>query len=172
MKKGLTLMELLVVISILTTLAALLFPVYLSVRLRTDLLSCANQLRQIGLAMHMYVKDYGDDTPYSLPSMDFGKYFGFGKSRKSVISIAALYPNYVSSRDLLVCPSLRKFAPSAVEEAHRIHEERTYQFFGFRCPWSSYFLFDPFALDRLAKEDPDGLKLSFAEVFAKRGDQT
>ncbi|MEZ8220630.1 prepilin-type N-terminal cleavage/methylation domain-containing protein [Candidatus Fervidibacteria bacterium JGI MDM2 JNZ-1-D12] len=171
-RAGLTLMELLVVISILATLAALLFPVYLNARAKIDVISCANQLRQIGLAMHMYANDYGGDTPYFLPSIDIGKHFGIGVSLRSVRGVAAFYPKYIEDKDLLVCPSLRRILPDAVEEAHRLHEERTYQFFGFKEPWASYYIFDPFALDKLAKEDPEGLSLSFAEVFAKRGEQT
>ncbi len=141
-----TLMELLVVISILLTLAALLFPVYLNVRTRMDLINCADQLRQIGLAMHMYVHDYGGDTPYFLPSIDFGKYFGIGVDRKVVTCIALLYPRYVKDRDLLVCPSLRRIAPDTVEKAHRLCEER------FGMPWSSYYLFDPYWFRLVGKE--------------------
>ena len=63
MRKGLTLMELLTVMSILATLAALLFPVYLKVRSRVYQTSCANQLRQIGIAIHMYANDYGECMP-------------------------------------------------------------------------------------------------------------
>lgn len=169
--KGLTLMELLIVISTLVTLSALFFPVYLSVRERVYVLSCVDQLRQIGLAMHMYALDQGDGTPYSLPSMDFGKFFGMNKSIKGITGIPALYPNYLKDKNLLSCPLLRKVAFDAVEEAHRLHEKLTYQFYGVRYPWTSYYLFDPFALDELAKEDPTGLSLSFSEIFAKRGDQ-
>lgn len=169
--KGLTLMELLVVISILLTLAALLYPVYLNVRTRMDLITCADQLRQIGLAMHMYAHDYGGDTPYFLPSIDYGKYFG-DEERRGVPGIGSLYPRYVKDKDLLVCPSLRKIAPDAVEKAHRLWEEREYRFFGFRTSWRSYFIFNPFGLDRLAKKHSEVMSLSFAEVFAKRGDQT
>lgn len=171
-RKGLTLMELLVVISILATLSALLFPVYLRVRTKMYAVRCANQLRQIGLAIRMYVQDQGEDTPYSLPSMDFGRHFGLNKSIKGVTSIAALYPNYLKEKDFLVCPLLRKVAPDAVEEAHKLNEELTYRFYGVRYLWTSYFLFDPFALDELAEKDPTGLSLSFAEIYAKRGDQT
>ena len=68
MRRGLTLMELLTVISILATLAALLYPVYLKVRSRMYEINCANQLRQIGLAIRMYVKDYAaEETPYAMP---------------------------------------------------------------------------------------------------------
>jgi len=64
MRKGLTLMELLTVISILATLAALLYPVYLKVRARMDIHACAQQLSQIGVAIRMYAHDYEGDTPY------------------------------------------------------------------------------------------------------------
>ncbi|MCS7265057.1 MAG: type II secretion system GspH family protein, partial [Armatimonadetes bacterium] len=116
MRRGLTLMELLVVISILTTLAALLFPIYLNFRSQIEVNNCANQLYQIGLALKMYVNDYGGDTPYNVPPL-----------------LGALYPHYVRSRDLLVCPLFRKTAQNAVKFLNELHT-------GYGCPspWSSY----------------------------------
>ena len=81
---GLTLMELLTVISVLATLAALVYPVYLRVRTRTDIMVCADQLRQIGQALKIYAHDHGDDSPYGMP-----EYPGY------------LYPNYIGNSCLL-----------------------------------------------------------------------
>ncbi len=146
-RAGLTLMELLVVISILATLAALLYPVYLSVRTKMYAVNCANQLRQIGLAIRMYAKDQGDDTPYSMP-------WGLGK----------LYPHYVNSKETLVCSLFQSIAPDVVEDMHQISQTR----WGY--PWTSYWEVCPKGLDEIARRNPDEA-ISFSEVYAKRGDQ-
>ncbi len=147
-RKGLTLMELLTVISILATLAALMYPVFLRVRSRVYVVSCASQLRQIGLAIRMYVKDYcGEDTPYCIP-----------------ISLGLLYPNYVKDKNLLVCPYFQTLAPEVVEEMHQASQARWGEL------WSSYFIISPRGIDSIAKTEPGWV--SFSEIFAKLGDST
>ncbi|HWH68089.1 MAG TPA: prepilin-type N-terminal cleavage/methylation domain-containing protein, partial [Candidatus Sulfotelmatobacter sp.] len=56
---GFTLMELLLVIAILGILAALLLPALSRAKARGYSAACKNHLRQIGLALGMYVSDSG-----------------------------------------------------------------------------------------------------------------
>jgi len=149
-RNGMTLMELLTVVSILATLAALLFPVFVSVRSRPDLIVCADQLRQIGVALKIYAHDYGDDTPYGMPPL-----------------LEALFPNYVHHRDTLVCPTFRKAAFELVEDTRRLAKEWLWS--DYYC-WASYWIWEPRSIDKRAKTDPF-VWISFAEVYAKRGDQ-
>ncbi|MCS7186921.1 MAG: DUF1559 domain-containing protein [Armatimonadota bacterium] len=62
-RKGLTLMELLIVIAIIAALAGLLFPVFVTVRERARIAHCTNSLKQVGSALHMYAQDYDGFVP-------------------------------------------------------------------------------------------------------------
>ena len=54
-KRGFTLIELLVVIAIIAILAAILFPVFSRAREQARKAVCVSNMRQIGMALMMYV---------------------------------------------------------------------------------------------------------------------
>ena len=67
--RGFTLVELLVVIAIIFLLSALLFPVIARAKQRARQAVCYNNLRQIGMALRMYVEDNDGRLPtYIVPS--------------------------------------------------------------------------------------------------------
>jgi len=62
-KKGFTLIELLVVIAIIAILAAILFPVFAKAREKARQATCTSNLKQIGVAVHMYTQDWDEGLP-------------------------------------------------------------------------------------------------------------
>jgi prepilin-type N-terminal cleavage/methylation domain-containing protein/prepilin-type processing-associated H-X9-DG protein len=90
---GFTLIELLVTISIVTILAALLFPVFARVRENTRRTNCASNQKQLALGLRIYVQDHDD---IFVPSGDVFTSPGGWSER--------LEP-YVKGPQLLQCPS-------------------------------------------------------------------
>jgi prepilin-type N-terminal cleavage/methylation domain-containing protein/prepilin-type processing-associated H-X9-DG protein len=62
-KRAFTLIELLVVIAIISILASILFPVFARARENARRASCMSNLKQMGLAVMMYVQDYDETYP-------------------------------------------------------------------------------------------------------------
>lgn len=108
---GFTLIELLVVIAIIAILAAILFPVIMTVKERGKITSCNSNLRQLTMALHCYV----DSNDGKLPNVEyFGRvwYMLVGGSPKGPYIQDSLLP-YNKGVKLWLCPSLqpnKKFA--------------------------------------------------------------
>jgi prepilin-type N-terminal cleavage/methylation domain-containing protein len=92
-RSAFTLIELLVVIAIIAILAAILFPVFAQAREEGRQAVCFSNLKQLGLAMHMYTQDYDEKFPTIDPPPA-------GKHRWDW----AILP-YVKAPGLYTCPS-------------------------------------------------------------------
>ena len=69
-RRAFTLIELLTVIAIIALLAAIIFPVFASVRGKARGAACLSNLRQIGTATLMYTQDYDGIVPYGKDASD------------------------------------------------------------------------------------------------------
>lgn len=109
-RRGLSLVELLVAIGIVVTLVAILLPALRRGREEARRLQCASNLRQLGLAMHMYAQDNDGLFPTGA-SLHYGEYpsdWVWWQPDRDVNHSAIA--RYVAARDatlaaMLRCPS-------------------------------------------------------------------
>lgn len=92
-RKGFTLIDLLVVIAIISILAAIPFPVFARARENARRSSCQSNLKQIGLGFMQYSQDYDEKFPLARP----------GAAGTATWDVS-LQP-YLKSTQILVCPS-------------------------------------------------------------------
>lgn len=111
-KQAFTLIELLLVIGIISILAAMLFPVFLKVQGRARQTACASNLRQIGIAITLYAQDNDDFFPYGVDPED--KYTEAWKDAgegeywpqiKQYPLLNDVLQSYTGSRQIWHCPS-------------------------------------------------------------------
>ena len=98
-RRAFTLIELLVVIAIIAILAAILFPVFAQAREKARETACMSNMRQIGMAVRMYVQDNEEAFPVfqaynTIPPPNMPGHKGVEDELKP----------YTKSRDLFRCP--------------------------------------------------------------------
>lgn len=106
-----TIIELLVVISIITILAALLMPALKSAREKTKQIACISNLKQIGTGLASYATDYNDFLPVIIRSDGSIKdcdtaYLRASSAYSGWIGYGALYDlDYIGNGRILYCPA-------------------------------------------------------------------
>lgn len=134
---GFTLIELLVVIAIIALLAAVLFPVFMSVRAKGRQAACESNLHQLGLAVALYAQDSDDGFPYGGDPIDLDTdawltAYG-GKFWPGVLSMPRLQDvmrPYVSAPDVWRCPSDTGFDEPAFSSGDLSASPSEYQQYG------------------------------------------
>lgn len=98
MRRGFTLVEMLVAIAVIAILAALLFPTVVKAQMRAQRTACASNMRQIGAAVEAYAADWDQHYPaaWNCDSVLI---------RSKSPSLLALMQSYTPSKALWACPS-------------------------------------------------------------------
>jgi general secretion pathway protein G len=111
MKRGFTLIEILVVVGIIVLLAAILFPAFQSAREKGRSAACQSNLKQLGAAMAMYIQDY-DRYPHAVDPAD--KYapdiwknqaIAAGFDLQAIPMLADVMQPYIQNANVWRCPS-------------------------------------------------------------------
>ena len=93
-----TLLEVLVVVAIIAILAALLFPVLNRGRPLAERVTCANNVRQIDLAIHIYADEHGDELAYFTNDI----YYSY---KLCVSPYVTQSQNSTSNQPMFICPA-------------------------------------------------------------------
>ncbi|UCC68599.1 MAG: prepilin-type N-terminal cleavage/methylation domain-containing protein [Armatimonadota bacterium] len=123
-RKGFTLIELLVVIAIIGILAAMIFPVFARARESARKVVCLSNVKNIALAVQMYLADNNDTLPPMEHRQEVLDYFdtapGGGQRRdfaghcqvgrfwcNPYLRWPVIFDEYVKNRDVWRCPSAK-----------------------------------------------------------------
>jgi prepilin-type N-terminal cleavage/methylation domain-containing protein/prepilin-type processing-associated H-X9-DG protein len=108
---GFTLIEVLVVIAIITLLAAILFPVFARARENARRASCMSNLKQIAMGVMQYTQDYDEGYPptnYQSPTPPETGYWTNSGTGKGIFWQQIIYP-YVKNEQVYACPSVSRY---------------------------------------------------------------
>lgn len=115
---GFTLIELLVVIAIVAIMAAILFPVLLSTRNQARQARCLANMRQLGTAFELYIRDW-DDTMPATAAFGLPNWSGCEGPELWVYPEKGQIWRYIRNKSLYLCPLDRghptqRIQPSAI----------------------------------------------------------
>jgi len=113
-KRGFTLIELLVVIAIIAILAAILFPVFQSVRENARRTTCLSNMKQIGTGITLYSQDYDE---LIVPSQN--------GTLATLVSWPTMIQPFIKNADVFVCPDGNE-KPQSADTTQVVSSTRLY----------------------------------------------
>ena len=100
-RSAFTMIEMLAVIAIIATLAAMMLPAFGKVQDRVRRSQCASNLRQIGVGVFQYANDNNYDLPYA------------GNAYPTIqVNLAPYLPDYNKPKNPWICPVAKKLHPT------------------------------------------------------------
>ena len=103
-RRGFTLIELLVVIAIIAILAAILFPVFAQAREKARAISCASNMKQIGLGLLQYIQDNDEHFPFQTDDSNHWSDPAYNTPNGTPATWDVQILPYTKSTPLLACP--------------------------------------------------------------------
>lgn len=139
--RGFTLIELLVVIAIIAILAAILFPLFLRAKERARASSCLSNMKQIGVAIQLYVDTYNGCYPdqgsvgIAYTGGDYNNGLGqqwinsfshrYRDSAGRPAGVALVLSKFVKNMNVFKCPSEWRKTPPGVFDFGLTYETGT-----------------------------------------------
>lgn len=102
MKRGFTLLELLVSIGVIALLASIIVPSYSIVRARANSAGCVNNLKSLGVALNLYLADH----EMMMPALESGR----ADKNENLPVIDNTLDKYVENQRCFICPAGRAMA--------------------------------------------------------------
>ena len=136
-RRAFNLVELLIVLAIISALAALLFPVFWTARGKARDAVCSSNLRQIGLGIAMYQQDYDGKFPYASDPINrvtaalWTPYFPqYAADIPQMPLLPATLTTYIKTAEVFHCPADNGFSATDAPYVPLETSPTSYEAFG------------------------------------------
>ena len=106
-KKGLSLVETVVVVAIIAALAGISIPIYGKFRNKAEVIACQENLREIGGGLEFYLQDHNS----RMPEIDIALQQNLEDAPEDAPTLRNVLTPYVGSEDCFMCPADKMVHP-------------------------------------------------------------